>query len=99
MRPGLSGSEARRRTQVPASALVTGGHGFVGAWICKQLLERGDRVASLDRGAREGRHSALELLGIAEDVAEVEGDLLDGELVRRALAEHEVDTVFHLAAQ
>lgn len=84
---------------MPASALVTGGRGFVGAWICRQLLERGDRVASLDRGAREGRHSALELLGAAGDVVEVEGDLLDAELMRRTLVEHDVDTVFHLAAQ
>lgn len=84
---------------MPASALVTGGRGFVGAWICRQLLERGDRVASLDRGARDGRASALELLGVAGDVAEVEGDLSDGDLVRRALAENDVDTVFHLGAQ
>jgi CDP-glucose 4,6-dehydratase len=84
---------------VPASALVTGGRGFVGAWICRQLLERGDSVVSFDRGAREGRHSALELLGAAGEVAEVEGDLLDAELVRATLAEHDVDVVFHLAAQ
>jgi CDP-glucose 4,6-dehydratase len=84
---------------VPASALVTGGRGFVGAWICRQLLERGDRVVSLDRGASEGRHSALELLGITGQVAEVEGDLLDAELVGGTLAEHAVDVVFHLAAQ
>jgi CDP-glucose 4,6-dehydratase len=84
---------------VPASALVTGGRGFVGAWICRRLLERGDRVTSLDRGAREGRQSALELLGIGGEVAEVEGDLLDSDLARRALVEHGVDTVFHLAAQ
>src|SRR5215211_7513880 len=96
---GPSGNEAPRRTRVPASALVTGGRGFVGAWICRQLLERGDRVVSLDRGARGGRRSALELLGIAGEVTEVEGDLLDAERVRGALAEHGVDTVFHLAAQ
>jgi CDP-glucose 4,6-dehydratase len=84
---------------VPSSALVTGGRGFVGAWICRRLVERGDRVVSFDRGAREGRHSALELLGAAGDVAEVEGDLLDAELVRKALTEHDVDLVFHLAAQ
>src|SRR3954449_1843280 len=84
---------------VPASALVTGGRGFVGAWICSQLLERGDRVVSFDRGAREGRRSALELLGAARGVTEVEGDLLDAELLRRTLTEHEVDVVFHLAAQ
>jgi CDP-glucose 4,6-dehydratase len=84
---------------VPGSALVTGGRGFVGAWICRRLLDRGDRVTSFDRGAREGRGSALELLGIAGDVAEVEGDLLDAELVRRTLAEGKIDAVFHLAAQ
>jgi CDP-glucose 4,6-dehydratase len=84
---------------VPVSALVTGGRGFVGAWICRRLLDRGDRVTSLDRGDREGRQSALELLGIGGEVADVEGDLLDSDLVRRALAEREVDTVFHLAAQ
>ena len=84
---------------MPASALVTGGRGFVGAWICRQLLERGDSVVSFDRGAREGRHSALELLGVAGEVAEIEGDLLDAELVSATLAEHDVDVVFHLAAQ
>jgi CDP-glucose 4,6-dehydratase len=71
----------------------------VGAWICSQLLERGDRVASLDRAAREGRPSALDLLGASGEVADVQGDLLDAQLVRSALAEHDVDVVFHLAAQ
>jgi CDP-glucose 4,6-dehydratase len=84
---------------VPGSALVTGGRGFVGAWLCRRLLERGDPVVSLDRGGREGRPSALELLGIAGQVTEVEGDLLDPELVRATLSDHHVDTVFHLAAQ
>jgi len=83
---------------VPSSALVTGGRGFVGAWVCRQLIERGDSVVSYDRGAREGRHSALELLGVAGGAAEVAGDLLDAELFRATLAEYDVDTVFHLAA-
>jgi CDP-glucose 4,6-dehydratase len=84
---------------VPASALVTGGQGFVGAWICRRLSERGDRVVSLDRGGGEGRRSALELLGVSVQVEEIAGDLLDAELVRRTLEEQEIDTVFHLAAQ
>jgi CDP-glucose 4,6-dehydratase len=71
----------------------------VGAWICSRLLARGDRVVSLDRAAREGRASALELLGVGGEVAEVEGDLVESDLVRRTITEHEVDTVFHLAAQ
>jgi CDP-glucose 4,6-dehydratase len=85
---------------VPASsALVTGGRGFVGAWLCRELLRRGDSVVSLDRAAREGRPSALSLLGIEDRVAEVEGDLVDAALVRQTLGDHQVDSVFHLAAQ
>jgi CDP-glucose 4,6-dehydratase len=38
-------------------------------------------------------------LGIAEEVVDVEVDLLDGEPLSRALAEHRVESVFHLAAQ
>jgi CDP-glucose 4,6-dehydratase len=84
-----------------SAALVTGGRGFVGAWLCKALLEGGARVVSLDRppAAREGRPSTLKLLGIGEQVAEVEGDLLDSNVLHHTLLGHEVDTVFHLAAQ
>jgi len=82
-----------------SSSLVTGGRGFVGAWLCKELLGRGHRVVSLDRAAREGRPSALSLLGVEDQVADVEGDLVDAELLRRTLADHQVGAVFHLAAQ
>jgi len=71
----------------------------VGAWLCNQLLERGERVVSLDRAAREGRPSALSLLEIDDRVVEVEGDLAEVELLRRTLADHQVSAVFHLAAQ
>ena len=84
---------------MPGRALVTGGRGFVGAWLCHALLERGDRVVSLDRPAAGSRPSTLALIGIDGEVAEVEGDLVDAELVERALAEHDLDVVFHLAAQ
>ena len=83
---------------MPASSLVTGGRGFVGAWLCRALLERGDRVVSLDRPATDGRPSGLGLLGIAGELASLDVDLLDGDSVSRALVEHDVDTVFHLGA-
>ena len=56
-------------------------------------------MVSFDRGIRERRRSGLELLGIAGEVAEVEGDLLDAALLRETLARYDVDVVFHLAAQ
>ncbi len=82
-----------------SSALVTGGRGFVGAWLCKLLLEGGGRVVALDRADRDDRPSTLSLLGIENEVLEVEADLLDPAQLGRTLEQEGVDAVFHLAAQ
>ena len=79
-------------------ALVTGARGFAGAWLARALLERGDRVVSLDKGRPE-RASTLSLLGIEADVIDVVGDLCDGDLVRSVLSENRVTDVYHLAAE
>lgn len=81
------------------AALVTGGRGFVGAWLCRALLERGIAVVLLDRRTPRERPSTLDLIGIEGEVAEEAGSLLDRGLLDRVLAEHDVDTVFHLAAE
>lgn len=84
-------------------ALVTGAHGFVASHLAKALLERGETVRILDRPyprtADVGgpRRSALELLGIRNEVELAEGDLRDAEAVATAVAG--CDSVFHLAAQ
>jgi len=91
---GLGGGERRVR-----SALVTGGRGFVGAWLCRALLDRGVAVTSLDRRRPRERPSTLALLGLDDRVAEVHGALLEPGLLDRVLAEREVDAVFHLAAE
>jgi CDP-glucose 4,6-dehydratase len=84
---------------VPDNALVTGGRGFVGAWLSRALLERGYAVVSMDRARSQPPPSGLVLLGIDGEVAEAEGAVEDADLVRRTLDEHRVGTVFHLAAQ
>ena len=82
------------------TSIVTGARGFVGAWLAKALLERGDRVVSLDRPRlADGRPSGLDLLEIEDDVVEVEADVRDADAVGRALSDQRVDVVFHLAAQ
>jgi CDP-glucose 4,6-dehydratase len=81
------------------AALVTGARGFTGAWLAKALLDRGQEVVSLDKGRPERPVSTLSLLGIEDRVADVQGDLCDGELLSRILAEHEVTEVYHLAAE
>jgi CDP-glucose 4,6-dehydratase len=77
--------------------LVTGGHGLLGSWLIKALLEAGARVVAIKRD--EPVVSSLGLLGLADRVDVVHGDICTEGLVARALNEYEVSDVFHLAAQ
>jgi CDP-glucose 4,6-dehydratase len=82
---------------VGVTAFVTGAYGLLGTWLVRALLERG-RVVVL-RFEDQPAGSALALEGLEERCEVVPGDVRDAGVVERALAEHEVDTVFHLAAQ
>lgn len=77
--------------------LVTGATGFVGSWLVKALLQRQANVVALVRDL--DHHSELVRSGAIRQVAVVNGCLEDYFAVERAINEHEVDTVFHLAAQ
>jgi CDP-glucose 4,6-dehydratase len=78
-------------------ALVTGAYGLLGGWLVRALLEQGIEVIALRRD-RPPR-TALGELGLEPRVTIVDGDLCSEGLSVRVLAEHEPDTVFHLAAQ
>ena len=74
-----------------ASILVTGGAGYIGSHVVRQLGESHEKVIVLDnlgRGFRRGV-TAGEL---------IVGDVGDQALVSRLMAEHQVDTVMHFAA-
>ncbi|MBZ6209798.1 NAD-dependent epimerase/dehydratase family protein [Streptomyces olivaceus] len=73
---------------VPVRVLVTGGSGFLGAEICRQLVARGTETVSLSRRPS----AALTRLGIHQ----VHGDLTDPAAVDRAL--DGCDAVVHNAA-
>jgi CDP-glucose 4,6-dehydratase len=77
--------------------LVTGAYGLLGGWLTAALVEGGARVTVVRRD--EQPRSALVLTGLEAWVDVVHGDICTEGLVERALAEYEVDTVFHLAAQ
>jgi CDP-glucose 4,6-dehydratase len=79
------------------SVFVTGAYGLLGGWLVKALHARGARVTVLKRDVVTA--SALVLEGTERLVNVVHGDVCDARLLERALAEYEVDTVFHLAAQ
>ena len=75
-----------------SAILVTGGAGYIGSHVARQLAARGERVIILDNlstGFREATEGS-EL---------VVGDTGDADLVNRLLREHQVDTVMHFAAK
>jgi CDP-glucose 4,6-dehydratase len=79
------------------STLVTGAYGLLGSWLVKALLEAGARVTVVRRD--EVPRSPLILMGLERSVTVVNGDICDAGLLERTLAEHQVQDVFHLAAQ
>jgi CDP-glucose 4,6-dehydratase len=79
------------------SVLVTGAYGLLGSWLVKSLLEGGARVVAIRRD--DVACSGLSLLGLVDAVDVVHGDICAEGLVGRALADYDVDSVFHLAAQ
>lgn len=76
---------------------VTGCTGLVGAWTVRALLDRGAHVVGLVRDRVAG--SELVRAGLDTRIDTVSGRVEDERLIERALAEYEVQTVFHLAAQ
>ena len=71
--------------------LVTGGAGYIGSHVVRQLGEAGERVVVIDNLVKGFRQAVTcgEL---------VVGDVGDYPLVARLLAEHAIDTVMHFAA-
>jgi CDP-glucose 4,6-dehydratase len=76
---------------------VTGCTGLVGSWAVAALLERGAHVVGLVRDRVAG--SELVRSGRDARIDIVRGRVEDEPLLERALAEYEVETVLHLAAQ
>ncbi len=78
--------------------LVTGGAGFGGAYLCRELLALGARVYVFD--LHVANNSLLRLCPEwGADVEFVQGDVRDLDRLMVCLQRLEIRTVFHLAAQ
>jgi UDP-glucose 4-epimerase len=73
------------------SILVTGGAGYIGSHVVRQLADRGESVVVLDNLSTGYRSAVL-------GVPLVFGDTGDAERVAQVLTEYRVDTVLHFAA-
>ena len=79
--------------------LVTGGAGFIGVNFVRYWLEEhpDDHVVVYDLLTYAGNRASL--AGLEDRIAFVEGDICDGDLVARTLADERVDTIVNFAAE
>src|SRR3982750_3447501 len=75
-----------------ANWLVTGGAGYIGAHVVDAPQAQGERAGVLD-DLSTGRKDRV------GGAALVEGSVLDGDLVRRTLRDHDVRGIIHIAAK
>ena len=78
--------------------LVTGALGCLGAWTIKALLDLGDEPVGYDLGSDESRLQLVLTDDERKRVTLIAGDVTDGETLGRALDEHAITRVVHLAA-
>lgn len=79
------------------TVLVTGGSGFIGTWVLRDLLEAERRVVALDVRPATERWSRV-LGARATDVVFSDLSLIDRDGLIALMKEHDVSHVIHLAA-
>ncbi len=80
-----------------STVLVTGGCGFIGTWVLRELLARGCRAVVLDAAPRPARWDRI-LGSRAREVSLIQGSLLERETLTRLWEEQSLTHVIHLAA-
>ena len=79
--------------------LVTGGAGFIGANFVLQAVADGLRVINLDKLTYAGNPDTLASLAGNDRHIFVQGDIGDGALIARLLAEHRPEAIVNFAAE
>lgn len=82
---------------MPEQVLVTGGAGFIGRFVCAELVQRGHQVRVLDSLIEQVHGKNANADHLPQDVEFIRGDVRDGGIVARAL--EGIDSVVHLAAE
>lgn len=77
--------------------LVTGAHGFIGAWVVKRLLDDGARVVIFDRSADPYRLGLIMNEDELQRPVFIEGDIVSETALSPVIADHGVTHIIHLA--
>ena len=80
------------------TTLVTGAFGCIGAWVVRSLLADGERPVAFDLGDDPWRMRMIVGPDVASRITIVRGDIADRDQVTRAVVDHQVDRLIHLAA-
>ena len=72
--------------------LVTGGAGYIGSVTVELLSAQGEQVVVLDNLSR-GHRAA-----VSRDIPFYQGDVGDGDLIKRITVEHQIEACIHFAA-
>lgn len=79
------------------SVFITGCTGLLGSWMVEELVQQGALVTGLVRDLVP--RSKLYQNNFINKINVIHGSIEDISALERAIAEYEIDTVFHLAAQ
>ena len=77
--------------------LVTGAKGFIGAWIVKELVDRGDLPWVFDIDTESARLAALLTPEQMSSLQLLQGDITQFQDVESAIVDHGITHVLHLA--
>lgn len=83
------------------SILVTGGAGFIGTHVVRQMVQQypNYRIVNLDALTYAGNLANLSDIEGCPNYVFVRGNILDDELLHTLFAEYTIDSVLHLAAE
>ena len=93
-------TQTNPNTSVPASSrrfLVTGAKGFIGSWIVKELVDRGDQPFIFDIDTESSRLAALLTPEQMPSIKLVQGDITQFKDVEKAVVDNGISHVLHLA--
>ena len=80
--------------------LLTGGAGFIGSALVRQLIEHSDHeVLNFDKLTYAGTLTTVEKVSNSNRYRFVQGDICDGSAVRAAIEEFRPEIITHLAAE
>lgn len=88
-------------TYQPQNILVTGGAGFIGANFIQYYLQKHPtaKIVNIDKLTYAGSLDNLIAVQDNPRYQFVHGDIVDQELMKQLLRQHEIDTIVHFAAE